>query len=128
MPADYSIAEQIGLLVIASSVTTLVTLFIKDKFSNEGRRTGEGNGQSTLCQFHALMDGRVQEMNKAIDTFMNEMKAIVETYHSIDKKIEVLMAKDSQRFKLLESNQNLMTKLIGKMNVRLDESDADNSE
>ena len=74
------------------------------------------------------MDGRVQEMNKAIETFMSEMKAIVETYHSIDKKIEVLMAKDSQRFKLLENNQNLMTKLIGKMNVRLDESDADNSE
>jgi len=123
MPAEYSIAEQVGLLVIASSVTSLVTIFIKEKF--EGRKGSEEKSQPSLCQFHALMDGRVMEMNKAIETFMHEMKSIVETYHSIDKKIEVLMAKDSARFKLLESNQSLMTKLIGKMNLRLDQNDDD---
>ena len=102
--------EQIGLLVVTASITTLVTIFIKEKFSPSSTEKSEA-----LCNFHALMESKMNENLIKVDEFKKDIKQMVEAYYSLDKKIEVFIAKDEERLRIFQETMDILKALMNKI-------------
>lgn len=115
---EVQITTVIGLLVITAAVSAIVSNFIKEKLFTrlveENSREGSGRGEK-ICPYHYQMSERIESSLKAFDRIVADIKAMQTLYYELDKKINVFIARDEEKFKGIRECVAMMSAAIQKL-------------